>query len=81
MVKEGRTSSCHDVGIYTRVPDATRKSGFKLTGDVQKFDEVAPQMFIHHPVMPGGVKQRSHDIVSLMKNTLLARKLFINNKG
>ena len=38
MVKEGAVIV--DVGT-TRVPDATRKSGFKLTGDV-KFDEVAP---------------------------------------
>ena len=37
MVKEGAVVI--DVGT-TRVPDATKKSGFKLTGDV-KFDEVA----------------------------------------
>ena len=39
MVKEGAVII--DVGT-TRVPDATKKSGFKLTGDV-KFDEVAPK--------------------------------------
>ncbi len=44
MVKEGAVVI--DVGT-TRVPDATKKSGFKLTGDV-KFDEVAPKMFLHH---------------------------------
>ena len=41
-----------DVGT-TRVPDATKKSGFKLTGDV-KFDEVAPKCSYITPV-PGGV--------------------------
>ncbi len=58
-----------DVGT-TRVPDATRKSGFKLTGDV-KFDEVAPKCSYITPV-PGGVGPMT--IVSLMKNTLLAGK-------
>ena len=58
-----------DVGT-TRVPDATRKSGFKLTGDV-KFDEVAPKCSFITPV-PGGVGPMT--IVSLMKNTLLAGK-------
>lgn len=56
-----------DVGT-TRVPDATRKSGFKLTGDV-KFDEVAPKCSFITPV-PGGVGPMT--ICSLMKNTLLA---------
>ena len=56
-----------DVGT-TRVPDATRKSGFKLTGDV-KFDEVAPKCSYITPV-PGGVGPMT--IVSLMMNTLLA---------
>ena len=58
-----------DVGT-TRVPDATKKSGFKLTGDV-KFDEVAPKCSFITPV-PGGVGPMT--IVSLMKNTLLAGK-------
>lgn len=44
MVKEGAVVI--DVGT-TRVPDATRKSGFRLNGDV-KFDEVAPEMQFHH---------------------------------
>ena len=56
--------------ITTRVPDATKKSGFKLTGDV-KFDEVAPKCSYITPV-PGGVGPMT--IVSLMKNTLLAGK-------
>ena len=58
-----------DVGT-TRVPDATRKSGFKLTGDV-KFDEVAPKCSYITPV-PGGVGPMT--IISLMRNTLLAGK-------
>ena len=65
MVKEGAVVI--DVGT-TRVPDATRKSGFKLTGDV-KFDEVAPKCAYITPV-PGGVGPMT--IVSLMMNTLLA---------
>ena len=67
LVKEGAVVI--DVGT-TRVPDATRKSGFKLTGDV-KFDEVAPKCSFITPV-PGGVGPMT--IVSLMKNTLLAGK-------
>lgn len=72
MVKEGAVVI--DVGT-TRVPDASKKSGFKLTGDV-KFDEVAPKCSFITPV-PGGVGPMT--IVSLMKNTLLAgKKLFIS---
>ena len=67
MVKEGAVVI--DVGT-TRVPDATRKSGFKLTGDV-KFEEVATKCSYITPV-PGGVGPMT--IVSLMKNTLLAGK-------
>lgn len=67
MVKEGAVVI--DVGT-TRVPDATRKSGFKLTGDV-RFEEVAPQCAFITPV-PGGVGPMT--IVSLMQNTLLAAK-------
>ena len=67
MVKEGATVI--DVGI-TRVPDASRKSGFMITGDV-KFDEVAEKCSFITPV-PGGVGPMT--IVSLMRNTLLAGK-------
>ena len=67
MVKEGATII--DVGT-TRVPDATRKSGFRLNGDV-KFDEVAPKCSFITPV-PGGVGPMT--ICSLMKNTLAAGK-------
>ncbi len=67
MVKEGAVVI--DVGT-TRVPDASRKSGFRLTGDV-KFDEVAPKCSFISPV-PGGVGPMT--ICSLMKNTLAAGK-------
>lgn len=67
MVKEGAVVI--DVGT-TRVPDATRKSGFRLNGDV-KFDEVAPKCSYITPV-PGGVGPMT--ICSLMKNTLSAGK-------
>ena len=67
MVKEGAVVI--DVGT-TRVPDATKKSGFRLNGHVQ-FDEVAPKCSFITPV-PGGVGPMT--IVSLMKNTLLAGK-------
>ena len=67
MVKEGAVVI--DVGT-TRVPDATRKSRFRLCGDVD-FDNVAPKCSFITPV-PGGVGPMT--IVSLMKNTLLAGK-------
>ncbi len=67
MVKEGAVVI--DVGT-TRVPDATRKSGFRLNGDV-KFDEVAEKCSYITPV-PGGVGPMT--ICSLMKNTLAAGK-------
>lgn len=65
MVKPGATVI--DVGT-TRVPDATRKSGFRLNGDV-KFDEVAPKCSYITPV-PGGVGPMT--ICMLMQNTLQA---------
>lgn len=67
MVKPGATII--DVGT-TRVPDATRKSGFRLRGDVD-FENVAPKCSFITPV-PGGVGPMT--ICSLMKNTLLAAK-------
>ncbi|MCB0381238.1 MAG: bifunctional 5,10-methylene-tetrahydrofolate dehydrogenase/5,10-methylene-tetrahydrofolate cyclohydrolase [Flavobacteriales bacterium] len=65
MVKEGATVI--DVGIH-RIEDTTKKSGFRLIGDV-KFDEVAPKCAFISPV-PGGVGPMT--IASLLKNTLLA---------
>lgn len=65
MVKEGATVI--DVGI-TRVEDPTKKSGFRLAGDVH-WDQVSPKCSYITPV-PGGVGPMT--IVSLMRNTLLA---------
>ena len=65
MVKPGAVVI--DVGT-TRVPDSTKKKGFRLNGDV-KFDEVAPLCSYITPV-PGGVGPMT--ICSLMQNTLLA---------
>lgn len=59
-----------DVGT-TRVPDPSKKSGFRLSGDVA-FNEVAPLVSYITPV-PGGVGPMT--IVSLMLNTLKAAKL------
>ena len=67
MVKEGAVVI--DVGT-TRVADATRKSGFRLSGDIC-FDAVAPKCSYITPV-PGGVGPMT--ICSLMKNTLAASK-------
>ena len=67
MVKEGAVVI--DVGT-TRVPDATKKSGFRLSGDVD-FDNVAPRCSHITPV-PGGVGPMT--ICMLMLNTLAAGK-------
>ncbi len=72
MVKPGATII--DVGT-TRVPDATRKSGFRLSGDVD-FANVAEKCAFITPV-PGGVVPMT--ICSLMRNTLLAAKKEIYN--
>ncbi|EON77592.1 Methylenetetrahydrofolate dehydrogenase (NADP+) [Lunatimonas lonarensis] len=65
MVKEGAVVI--DVGIH-RIADESKKSGFRLIGDV-KFDEVAPKAAAITPV-PGGVGPMT--IASLLYNTLLA---------
>ena len=62
MVKEGAVIV--DVGI-TREADASRKSGFKLKGDVH-FETVAPKCSWITPV-PGGVGPMT--IAALLKNT------------
>lgn len=71
MVKEDAVVI--DVGIH-RIDDSTKKSGFRLIGDV-KFDEVAAKASAITPV-PGGVGPMT--IASLLYNTLLAaeRKVF-----
>lgn len=65
MIKEG--AIVIDVGI-TRVPDSTKKSGFRLSGDTD-FENVAPKCSWITPV-PGGVGPMT--IVSLLSNTLQA---------
>ncbi|MDX6746178.1 bifunctional methylenetetrahydrofolate dehydrogenase/methenyltetrahydrofolate cyclohydrolase FolD [Polaribacter sp. PL03] len=67
MVKDNVTVI--DVGI-TRLPDSSKKSGFRLVGDVA-FDEVAAKSEFITPV-PGGVGPMT--IAMLLKNTLLACK-------
>ena len=67
MVKPGAVVI--DVGT-TRVPDATKKSGFRLSGDVD-FENVAPLCSYITPV-PGGVGPMT--ICMLMLNTLAAGK-------
>jgi methylenetetrahydrofolate dehydrogenase (NADP+)/methenyltetrahydrofolate cyclohydrolase len=68
MVKEGVIII--DVGI-TRVADATKKSGFKLKGDVQ-YETVAPKCSYITPV-PGGVGPMT--IAALLKNTFRSCKM------
>lgn len=65
MVKPGATVI--DVGT-TRVPDASRPSGFRVVGDVN-FDAVAPIAGAITPV-PGGVGPMT--VCSLLQNTLAA---------
>ena len=62
MLKEGAVVI--DVGI-TRLPDASKKSGYRLVGDVD-FANVAPKCSYITPV-PGGVGPMT--IAALMKNT------------
>jgi len=72
MVKEG--AIVIDVGI-NRVEDASRKSGYRLVGDVD-FDAVAPKCSWITPV-PKGVGPMT--IVGLMKNTLRAASLRVGS--
>lgn len=67
MVKDG--AAIVDVGT-TRVSDSTRKSGWRLRGDVD-FENVSQKCSFITPV-PGGVGPMT--ICSLMINTLKARK-------
>lgn len=74
MVKDGAVVV--DVGI-NRIPDASKKSGSRLIGDV-KFDEVAPKCSYITPV-PGGVGPMT--IAALLKNTYyasLGQKVLMN---
>ena len=65
MVKEGAVVI--DVGV-NRIPDSSKKSGFRLTGDVD-FDSIKEKASFITPV-PGGVGPMT--IAMLMKNTLEA---------
>ena len=67
MIKEGATVI--DVGI-TRVPDDSKKSGFRIQGDAD-FNSCAEKASYITPV-PGGVGLMT--VASLMKNTLAAAK-------
>lgn len=68
MVKDGAVVI--DVGI-TRVEDKTKKSGYKIAGDVD-FENVAPKCSFITPV-PGGVGPMT--IAALLKNTFRACSL------
>ena len=67
MVKPG--ASIIDVGI-NRIPDATKKSGTRLVGDVD-FEAVSP-LCEHITPVPGGVGPMT--VAMLMSNTLKAFK-------
>ena len=67
MVKEG--AAVIDVGV-NRIPDATKKSGFRLIGDVE-YEAVKEKASVITPV-PGGVGPMT--IAMLMVNTLEAAK-------
>lgn len=67
MVKEGAVVI--DVGV-NRVPDASKKSGFRLVGDVS-YDAVAAKAAAITPV-PGGVGPMT--ITMLLYNTILSAK-------
>ena len=65
MVKEG--AAVIDVGV-NRIPDAAKKSGFRLAGDVD-FDDIKEKASVITPV-PGGVGPMT--IALLMQNTIEA---------
>ena len=65
MVKEGAVII--DVGI-NRICDETKKSGYRLVGDVD-FEKVAPKTSYITPV-PGGVGPMT--VAMLMSNTVKA---------
>ncbi len=74
MVKDG--AIVVDVGI-NRVPDSTRKSGYRLVGDVD-FEEVSKKVEAISPV-PGGVGPMT--IAMLLLNTLTAARLGIHGRS
>jgi methylenetetrahydrofolate dehydrogenase (NADP+)/methenyltetrahydrofolate cyclohydrolase len=72
MVRDGATVV--DVGI-TRIADASRSSGYRLSGDVD-FENVAPKCSWITPV-PGGVGPMT--VTSLLLNTLQASKRTVSS--
>lgn len=74
MVKEGAVVV--DVGI-NRVPDPSRKSGYRLEGDVD-FDAVSEKAEAITPV-PGGVGPMT--IALLLVNTLTAARISVHGAG
>ena len=73
MVKPG--AIVIDVGI-NRIPDESRKTGFRLVGDVD-FEEVAP-VSSHITPVPGGVGPMT--VAMLMKNTIKAFKQSLSSE-
>ena len=74
MVKEGAVVI--DVGV-NRIPDASKKSGFRLVGDVD-FEAIKEKASVITPV-PGGVGPMT--IALLMQNTLEAAENFAAESG
>jgi methylenetetrahydrofolate dehydrogenase (NADP+)/methenyltetrahydrofolate cyclohydrolase len=72
MVRDG--AAVIDVGI-TRIADASRPSGYRLSGDVD-FDNVAPRCSWITPV-PGGVGPMT--VTSLLLNTLQASRRTVSS--
>ena len=74
MVKPG--AAVIDVGV-NRIPDATKKRGYRLVGDVD-FDEVSEVAGYITPV-PGGVGPMT--IASLIQNTLESAQAFLDRRS
>ena len=72
MIKEGAVII--DVGI-NRIDDRSRRSGYRLVGDVD-FDSVLGKVSLISPV-PGGVGPMT--IAMLLENTLLATRLSVGD--
>ena len=74
MVKDG--AAVIDVGV-NRIPDASKKSGFRLVGDVD-FEAIKEKASVITPV-PGGVGPMT--IALLMQNTIEAAENFAAENG
>jgi methylenetetrahydrofolate dehydrogenase (NADP+)/methenyltetrahydrofolate cyclohydrolase len=74
MIQQG--CAVIDVGI-NRIPDSSRKSGFRLVGDVD-FEQVAPKTSFITPV-PGGVGPMT--VAMLMSNTVQAYQQSIKTEA